>query len=397
MKAWIRPAGIVALATAMSLVAAMAAPSLLPSMSGQAVASQVEDRALPLLQGRLEALDSADQFTGAILVAKGDAILLRQAYGFADRGLAERNRPDSRFRLASVSKQFTAAAILKLQDEGALSVDDPVCQWFQPCPDGWETMRISHLLAHTSGIPDLMERPGWGNQRVTPATLSQLTSDTLTYRPRFLPGTKADYDNAAYNLLAEIVQRASGQDYADYLQSRFFGPLGMVDTGSDADAGDHDIVRGYNQGSSGPVPGPVANVSVIPGAGALYSTVDDLLKWQRALHGGHVLTERSYQQMIADHAPADQGLPVGARPRGWGFGLFTSDLGDGAVPAFHANQIYHTGSWAGFRNMVSYEPEQDITVIVLTNNYHQRDQVFLITQQAMAEVLGQPFPTGLKE
>ena len=397
MKAWMRPAGILVLATGMSLLAAVAAPQLLPSLPGRAIASQVDERPLPQLRGRLDTLDTADQFTGVVLVAKGDEVLLRQAYGMADRSLGVRNRIASRFRLASVSKQFTAAAILKLQDEGALNVNDPVCQWFQPCPAGWDTMRISHLLAHTSGIPDLMERPGWGNQRVTPATLDQLTADTLTYRLRFEPGTKADYDNAAYNLLAEIVERASGQRFQDYLQSRFFGPLNMLDTGLDLDGGEHGIVRGYNQGGSGPTPGPVANVSIIPGAGALYSTVDDLLKWQRALHHGGVLSPESYAQMIADHAPVDQGLPEGARPRGWGFGLFTSNLADGAVPAFQANQIYHTGSWAGFRNMVSYQPDQDVIVIVLTNNYHQRDQVFLVTQQAMAEVMGQPFPTGLKE
>lgn len=397
MSAWLKPAGILVLATGMSLVAAVTAPQLLPSLPGQAVASQVDEGPLPQLQARLSTLDAADEFTGVVLVAKGDEILLRQAYGFADRDLGVRNRIGSRFRLASVSKQFTAAAILKLQDEGALSVDDPVCNWFQPCPEGWEAMRISHLLSHTSGIPDLMERPGWGTQRVTPATLGQLTADTLTYRPRFEPGTKADYDNAAYNLLAEIVQRASGQSFEAYLQSRFFGPLNMLDTGSDADDQGHGIVRGYNQSGTTLVPGPVANVGIIAGAGALYSTVDDMLKWQQALHGGRVLTERSYQQMIADHGPEDQGLPEGARPRGWGFGLFTSDLASGAVPEFHANQIYHTGSWAGFRNMVSYQPDQGIYVIVLTNNYHQRDQVFLITQQAMAEVMGQPFPTGLKE
>jgi Beta-lactamase class C and other penicillin binding proteins len=397
MNTWLRPAGILVLATALSLVTAVVAPDVIPSAPGFAQASTADEGELPFLRGRLEALDRADQFTGVVLVARGDEVLLRQAYGMADRTVGQRNRIDSRFRLASVSKQFTAAAILKLQDEGHLGVDDLVCRWFQPCPQGWETMRIRHLLAHTSGIPDLMERPGWGDQRVAPATLAQLTADTLTYRPRFEPGTKADYDNAAYNLLAEIVQRASGQRFEDYLQTRFFGPLEMNDTGSDADAAGHGIVRGYNQSASGPVPGPVANVSVIPGAGALYSTVDDLLKWQRALHHGRVLSDVAYAQMIADHAPADQGLPEGARPRGWGFGLFTSDLATGAVPEFHAPQIYHTGSWAGFRNMVSYAPDQDITVIVLTNNYHQRDQVFLITQQAMAEVLGQPFPTGLKE
>lgn len=365
-----------------------------PPAEVQLTSLTVVPDALPLLRARLAEQAAQGQFNGAVLVAQGDRLLLRQAYGLADSTTGQALSPDDRFRLASVSKQFTAAAILRLQDEGRLSVDDPVCRWFSPCPDGWAPIRLSHLLSHTSGLPDLMERPGWGDRRVTPATLEELTRETEQYRPGFEPGTRADYDNAGYNLLAEVVERVSGQPFETYLQATFFGPLGMTNTGSDADDQGHGIVRGHNGGM---VPGPVANVSIIRGAGALYSTLDDMLVWERALHGGRVLSETGYRQMIADHAPADQGLPDGARPRGWGYGLFTSDLGSGAVPPFAAWQIYHTGSWAGFRNLVSYLPSQDVTVIVLTNNYHQRDQVFLIAQQAMAEAIGAPFPTGLQQ
>ena len=349
---------------------------------------------LPQLRAALADLAARGQFNGAVVVARGDQLLLREAYGLADVTTGQRLTPDDRFRLASVSKQFTSAAILRLQDEGRLSTRDAVCRWISPCPDGWEDIRLSHLLSHTSGLPDLMDRPGWGDRRVTPATLDELTRETEQYRPGFVPGTRADYNNAGYNLLAAVVERVSGEPFESYLQTTFFAPLGMTNTGSDADDQGHGIVLGHNGGM---VPGPVANVSIIAGAGALYSTLDDMLVWERALHGGQVLSEAGYREMIADHAPADQGLPEGARPRGWGYGLFTSDLGSGAVPPFSAWQIYHTGSWAGFRNMVSYLPGDDVTVVVLTNNYHQRDAVFLITQQAMAEAIGAPFPTGLQQ
>lgn len=358
--------------------------------------TEVSD-ALPQLRARLADLAGQGRFNGAVLVAQGDRLLLREAYGVADVVTGQRLSPGDRFRLASVSKQFTAAAILRLQDEGRLSVDDPVCRWISPCPEGWEPIRLSHLLSHTSGLPDLMDRPGWGDRRVTPATLAELTRETEQYRPRFEPGTRADYNNAGFNLLAEVVERASGVPYETYLQTALFDPLGMNDTGSDADDRGHGIVQGHNYGGSGLVPGPVANVSIIAGAGALYSTLDDMLVWERALHGGRILSAESYRQMIADHGPADQGLPEGARPRGWGYGLFTSDLGSGAVPAFSAPQIYHTGSWAGFRNLISYLPDEDVIVVVLTNNYNQRDEVFLIAQQAMAEATGQAFPTGLQQ
>ena len=349
---------------------------------------------LPQLRATLADLAARGQFNGAVVVARGDRLLLREAYGLADVTTGQRLTPDDRFRLASVSKQFTSAAILRLQDEGRLSTRDAVCRWISPCPDGWEDIRLNHLLSHTSGLPDLMDRPGWGDRRVTPATLDELTRETEQYRPGSVPGTRADYNNAGYNLLAAVVERVSGEPFESYLQTTFFTPLGMTNTGSDADDQGHGIVLGHNGGM---VPGPVANVSIIAGAGALYSTLDDMLVWERALHGGQVLSEAGYREMIADHAPVDQGLPEGARPRGWGYGLFTSDLGSGAVPPFSAWQIYHTGSWAGFRNMVSYLPDDDVTVVVLTNNYHQRDAVFLITQQAMAEAIGAPFPTGLQQ
>lgn len=352
---------------------------------------------LPQLRSRLRELADRDQFMGVVMVAQGDRLLLREAYGPADAETGLSLRPDDRFLLASLSKQFTAAAILRLQDEDRLSVGDPVCRWITPCPDGWQDIRLEHLLSHTSGLPDIMDRPGWGERRVTPATLSELTADTLTYRPRFEPGSRADYNNAGFNLLAEIVERVSGKPYAQFLQDAFFTPLGMTSSGSAADGGHHGVVWGHNSAPGGPVHGPVTNVSIIAGAGALYSSADDMMTWTRALHGGQILSPDSYRQMISDHAPEDQGLPAGARPRTWGFGLFTSDLGSGADPRFPGFQIYHTGSWAGFRNLVSYLPAQDVTVVVLTNNYHQRDQVFLIVQQAMAEAIGAPFPTGLQQ
>jgi len=399
--------GGLALGALTALAVVGCAPALTPPAPVEVPASepaevQVEamaeaSDALPQLRARLAGLAEAGRFNGAVLVAQGDRLLLREAYGVADVVTGQALTPEDRFRLASVSKQFTAAAILRLQDEGRLSVDDPVCRWISPCPQGWERIRLSHLLSHTSGLPDLMDRPGWGDRRVTPATLAELTRETEQFRPRFEPGTRADYNNAGYNLLAEVVARVSGVPYETYLSTALFAPLGMTDTGSDADGGGHGVVQGHNYGSGGLVPGPVANVSIIAGAGALYSTLDDMLVWQRALHGGRVLSEAGYRQMIADHGPADQGLPEGARPRGWGYGLFTSDLGSGAVPPFPAWQIYHTGSWAGFRNLISYLPDDDVVVVVLTNNYNQRDEVFLIVQQAMAEATGRPFPSGLQQ
>lgn len=348
---------------------------------------------LPDLKAQLDRWGGSDQFTGGVLVAKGDQVLFRQVYGYADRSLGKPLELNSRFRLASVSKQFTAAAVLRLQDEGVLSVHDRVCQWIQPCPPAWEDIRIYHLLSHTSGIPDLMARPGWGLRRVTPATPEELTADSMKYGLQFMPGTKVRYDNAGFNLAGAIVEKASGMPLHDYLRKAFFEPLGMADTGYDDGAS--DVVMGYANLAGGPTPQPDANVSIIFGAGALYSTLDDLLVWEHALHGGHVLTPRSYAQMIADHAPESTPDERGRPRRDWGFGLFANSLGRRVSPDFLDRQIYHTGSWSGFRNMMTYQPDADVTVIVLSNNYHQRDAVFLLSQQGMAEALGRSFPTAM--
>lgn len=369
--------------------AAEVAPEPLPARPPVVV---VQD--LPRLTEQLKRWGGSGAFTGGVLVARGDQVLFRQVYGYADRAA---NRPlalDSRFRLASVSKQFTAAAILRLHDEGALSVDDPVCRWVDPCPAAWAPVRLHHLMSHTSGIPDLMARPAWGLRRVTPATLEELTTDSAKYGLQFEPGSKVSYNNAAYNLLAQVIEAASGQPLQAWMRQAFFEPLGMADTGFEDDAS--GVVMGYANLSVGaPTPQPDHNVSIIIGAGALYSTLDDLLAWNQALHGGRLLSPESYARMVGDHAPADTPSERGRPRRDWGYGLFTNSLGRRLDAPFEARQIYHTGSWSGFRNLVTHQPDAQVTVVVLSNNYHQRDAVFLLSQQGMAEALGRPFPTGL--
>ena len=347
---------------------------------------------LPQLGQRLRTQADAGRFMGGVLVARGDEILFRQVYGVADADTGASLELDSRFRLASLSKQFTAAAVLRLQDEGRLSVDDPVCRWIQPCPPAWAPLRIRHLISHTGGIPDLMQRPGWGVRRTTPATMRELTQDSASYGLSFTPGEALRYNNAGFNLAADIVERASGVAFGDFLRTAFFEPLGMEDTGLGDAPG---LVAGHATFPEGLTPQRLANVSIIPGAGALYSTLDDMLVWQRALHGGGLLSAESYAAMVTDHAPADQGSERGRVRRIWGYGLMANRLGRRVMPGFDDIQVYHTGSWSGFRNMATWQPGAEVSVIVLSNNYHQQEQVFLISQQALAEALDRPFPTGL--
>ncbi|WP_292050740.1 MULTISPECIES: serine hydrolase domain-containing protein [unclassified Brevundimonas] len=350
---------------------------------------------LPQLKQRLDHMAATRQFTGAVLVARGNEVLFRQTYGKANYEQQTPFELDTRFRLASVSKQFTGVAVLKLQDEGKLSVNDPVCQWIQPCPERWANVRIHHLISHTSGIPDLMAQANWGQVRVTPHSPEQLLANATRYGLQFQPGEKVRYNNVGFNLAAYIVAKASGMSFEDYLQKTFFEPLGMTQTGSDVHANTPGLAMGYGLFPQGLTPQPLANVSVVHGAGALYSTMDDLLMWNLALHNGRILKPESYADLIRDHSPEDTPKERGRPHRAYGYGVFMNSLGERVSPSFSEPQIYHTGSWSGFRNLVSYEPTQKITVVVLSNNYHLRDQVFLLSQQAMAEALGHPFPTSM--
>lgn len=353
----------------------------------------VED--LPQLKARLDHMAQTKQFTGAVLVAKGDQVLFRQTYGMANYEQHTPFQLDTRFRLASVSKQFTGVAILKLQDEGKLSVNDPICKWIENCPDRWADIRLSNVLSHTSGIPDLMAQSNWGLVRTTPHTPEELMAKSTQYGLQFPVGTKVRYNNVGFNVGAYIVSKVSGMAYEDYLKTALFEPLGMSNTGSDVHADAQGLAMGYGLFPQGLTPQPNANVSIIPGAGALYSTLDDMLMWNRALHGGHVLSGKSYAEFIADHAPADTPKERGRPHRAYGLGIFANRLGERTNQPFEELQIYHTGSWSGFRNLVTYEPSQQVTVVVLSNNYHLRDQVFLLSQQGMAEALGHPFPTAM--
>ena len=346
--------------------------------------------ALPLTSARLDDLVARGGFNGAVLAARGDEVVLRKVFGTANY---ERDEPltlDSRFRIASVSKQFTAAAILRLQDRGVLSVDDPLCRWVQPCPAAWGGITLHHLLSHTSGVSDNLSRPGWQERRRIPQTPQELQADSAALPLDFPPGTRMRYSNAGYNLLGDVVEAASGRPFHEFLRAEFFEPLEMDDTGHDD--GTVQTAMGYAWLEGVRTPQDEPNSSIVHAAGALYSTPGDLLKWSRALHGGRLLSADSYRRMTTAHNPPLPSPPRGRAPRGLGYGLFMADMGARMEPAFRSFQIHHTGSWAGTRALVSYQPETDVTVIALSNHYPQRDALFLITQWVMAETGGRPLP-----
>ena len=323
-------------------------------------------------------------------MARGDQVVFRQAYGLADRASGAPLTPDSRFRIASVSKQFTAAAVLQLQDKGVLSVDDPVCRWIEPCPEAWRPVTLHHLLSHTSGVPDMMDRPDWSKVRWKATTPAELTAASAALPLAFPPGSEADYSNAAYNLLGSVVERATGRPFAQHLRLALLEPLGLKNTGWDD--GSVPLAVGYSGGE----PQRGSNAGVVFAAGGLYSTADDLFRWTRALHGGRVISAKSLAQATAAADPARfHSVERRGVPQTFGYGLFIGPAGLRVTPAFADRQVFHTGSWAGFRALVTYQPEAEVTVVVLSNDYGQEQAVLLAAQRAMAEALGRPLPQAV--
>src|SRR5579863_839059 len=208
---------------------------ILVSISRFALAQPASDSALAAKsEALIEPIVQADQFSGTVLVAKNGVPVFRKACGLANREWGIPNTPDTKFRIGSNTKQFTATAILQLAEAGKLSVDDPVSKYYSDGPATWKGITIKHLLTHTSGIPSYTAIPHFfsGDARLdrTPEEIIKLTQDKPL---EFEPGSKFSYDNSGYIILGYIIEKISGEHYADYVQHHVFDPLGMKSTGYD--------------------------------------------------------------------------------------------------------------------------------------------------------------------
>lgn len=303
--------------------------------------------------GRMQQVVAVDadkgDFMGAVLVAREGQMLLDRGYGSANLEWKIPNDGDAKFRLGSVSKQFTAAAILLLQERGKLSVDAPVKTWLAAAPAAWDQVTVRHLLSHTSGIPNFTSFDDYGKTKTLPATLDSLTARFRAKPLDFQPGEKFAYSNSGYILLTAIIEKASGQTYATFLADNIFKPLGMADTGYDS----HATVlprraSGYTPSPKGVINTDYLDMTIPQGAGALYSTTHDLLKWTNGLFGGKLLKPGSLEAMIT---------PV---KDNYALGLFVAKT-DGATV------INHGGGIEGFNTWLGYDPDRKLTVAVLGN------------------------------
>ncbi len=182
----------------------------------------------------MQAMTEADEFCGAVLVAQEGEVLLSGGYGLADREHDVANLPQTKFRLGSITKQFTSVAILMLAEQGKLSLDDPISRHLPYSPEHWKDITVHHLLNHTSGLGNLADIPGIQETKARlPLSVREIVETFREIPLEFRTGTAFRYSNSGYFVLGDIVERVSGLSYEDFLQTHIFGPLEMADSGYD--------------------------------------------------------------------------------------------------------------------------------------------------------------------
>ena len=315
-------------------------------LAGASVACRAAE---PDYDGLIRPLVAAGDFMGAVLVSRGERILFEKAYGSADLEWNVSNTIDAKFRIGSVSKQFTATSILRLAQEKKVELDRSIVGYVPDAPQAWKPVTLHHLLTHTSGIPDFLGFADFQPRKTLP---SPLTETLLRFRNRpleFPPGTVGRYSNSGYVLLANIVEHVSGETFASFLLKRVLEPVGLSDTGIDTHRPllSHRA-RGYTRFRQGLGNADYIDMSIATGGGSLYSTVHDLRRWTLALHQGRVVSADLYRRMTT---PTFHNYGCGLEIR--------SELG-GRV-------IGHGGGMEGFSSFLQYREKDSLVSVVLSN------------------------------
>lgn len=288
-------------------------------------------------------------FMGVVLVAEGDSIALKAAYGYADLDWSIPNTVDTKFRIRSLTKQFTAVGVLLLRERGKLSLSEPIKTYLPDVPDAWSKVTVDNLLTHTSGIPNFTGAQGFSayeHQSHGPEESVALVRD----KPLdFEPGAKFYCSNTNYILLGEIIERVSGMPFARFLRQSIFIPAGMTETGVEVDSAIlPEGAQGYDSTPDGFMRAQPISMTVPFSAGSLYSTTGDLLKWERALFAGKIVTAASLRSVTT------------AKLGEYGMGIFIRTA-DGR------SLITHDGTIEGFESSLNYYPERQLTIVVLGN------------------------------
>jgi CubicO group peptidase (beta-lactamase class C family) len=298
-----------------------------------------------------------EKFTGSVLLAQGGHILLSKGYGLADWDNNAGNTPDTRYYLGSVTKEFTATSILILQQNGKLSVKNSICDYIPNCPAAWQPVTLHHIMTHTSGIPEV------DTSSLSPDSPSAWIASYDNVGLSFTPGSEYSYCSVCFQILAYVVEQVSGQPFDQFVEQNILQPLGMTNTGFDCDvyyaAGNH--ANGQASWQSSAMELGWDNLSpqwsFLFGSGLLYSTTEDLYKWDQSLYTHQILTQDSLDAAFTPYVTADL-FPDSQ----YGYGWFISP-----TPIADHRLIWHDGVIDGFRTYIGRYVDDDITLIFLSN------------------------------
>ena len=312
--------------------------------------STFQDQTARRIDEYLSRATGAGLFSGAVAAAKDGKILFSRGYGMADLAFDVPNTAQTRFDIGSVNKTFTAALVLRLQDQGKLRVDDAICEYLDNCPDAWRSITIRHLLTHTSGILNYTELPDFFVNRALESFLPNAMDRIKRVPLQFAPGAQFSYSNTGYELLHEIVERAAGQNYQDLLQSTILDPLGLRNTGFLEKANIRhaivkDLATGYTDGVGPLEVAPWVHPNI---GGRMYSTAEDMCFWGQALLAGKVLPARAFSETFTP----------GKGDYGYGWFVFKNRTRPFAT---------HSGNIPGFGATLGLYLDQKLSLFVASN------------------------------
>lgn len=346
---------------ALSLAFPVTAWGLTRSVQRPAVVRQVgmrdgQAQAAARIDALLTQMANNQQFGGSVLVAQGEQMLVNKGYSMANWDTQTANTPDTRFYLGSLTKAFTAMALLILQEQGKLQVQAPLCTYIPNCPAPWQPLSVQQVLTHTSGIPQLNDTQLSG---ASPAAwIASFNNAPLQFRP----GGEFQYCSICYQILGYVVQQVSGVPYTQFIQQMILDPLQMSETGFDFNAyyASPASAQGYESWQVKALPTGFQvspQWSFLYGSGLLYSTVTDLYRWDQALYTTRLVSQPTLNLLFTPYVNATL-FPGSA----YGYGWFITQ-----APIQGHRLIWHDGVIDGFRNYIGRAVDDDVTVIILSN------------------------------
>lgn len=361
-------------AAACAPITPVAAPAAAPAAGAgpSTAAADITPEVAEGIQRVEEFLDTAHSggiFSGAALIAQDGKVIWSDAWGMADREQEIPNTLQTIHRIYEMTVQFTAAALLLLEQEGKLSMDDPICNYLDDCPEAWQPITIHHLLSHTSGIPNYFDVEPMAAYRftregATPEAIVALFRD----RPlAFEPGTQRRWSHSGFVLAGQIIERVTGQPYGDFVEQRLFAPLGMAHSGyGDPPQG---LALGYR--SARDTTPALFDPSSLYASGGLYSSAEDLFRWNEALYNGQVLNEAQLQKMLTAHATTEF-------DQGSGYGIVVAE-------SFGRPAAGNGGFFDGYAAAITRFLDDRITTVVIGN---QDMEIFTISDEMEKRFFG---------